>query len=157
MKTLSLTLCAILLCWTCNRRASDANLAGEQIQADSLAATIKVLSSNEFEGRGPVTPGEEKTINYQADRYKTIGLKPGNGKSYFQEVPLIAITADQPGRLIITGKNYRMSLDYQKDFMAVTERPVETVLLENSPLVFAGYGIIVPVRFTTRRSEMRKL
>ena len=144
MKNFTYIFCAILLLLSCNRRASDVKRAEDQIQADELSAIIKVLSSDEFEGRGPVTPGEEKTIHYLADQFKKIGLKPGNGTSYFQEVPLIAITAIRPGKLTIKGQDFRMSLDYQKDFMAVTERPVENISLENSPLVFVGYGIVAP-------------
>ena len=144
MKTFSFIICAPLLFSACNQKEYDFKQAENQIQADSLAATIKVLSSDEFEGRGPATPGEEKTIHYLADRFKAIGLKPGNGSSYFQEVPLVAITGNRPGKLTIKGQNYRMDLDYRKDFIAVTERPVETVSLENSPMVFAGYGIVAP-------------
>ena len=144
MKTFSFIFCAILLFSACNPGVSDVKQAEDQIQADDLAAAIKILSSDEFQGRSPATPGEEKTIHYLADQFKTIGLKPGNGNSYFQEVPLIAITAIRPGKLMIKGKDFRMSLDYQKDFMAVTERPVEAVSLENSPLVFVGYGIVAP-------------
>ena len=144
MKTFSFVFGAIFLLSACNRRESDLKQAENQIQAGDLANSIKVLSSDEFEGRGPVTPGEEKSIHYLADQFKTIGLKPGNGKSYFQDVPLIAITENLPGNLKIKGKNFQMNLSYKKDFMAFTERPVETISLENSPLVFVGYGIVAP-------------
>ena len=66
--------------------ASEASLdaALETIQAGDMLAAIKTLSSDEFEGRGPSSPGEEKTINYLRDEFMRMGLKPGNGESYLQ-------------------------------------------------------------------------
>ena len=50
----------------------------DSIRADSLLSEIKTLSSDEFEGRKPGSAGEEKTIAYLEDRFRQIGLKPGN-------------------------------------------------------------------------------
>src|SRR5438132_800190 len=62
------------------------------ITPDALLAHIKILSSDEFEGRSPGTKGEELSIKYISDQFKSVGLKPGNPDgSYFQEVPLAGI------------------------------------------------------------------
>ncbi len=61
-----------------------------RISVDKLKDHVKILSSNEFEGRGPSTPGEKKTIEYLASQFKAMGLKPGNGDSYFQPVPVVS-------------------------------------------------------------------
>src|SRR5438132_408434 len=59
------------------------------ITPDALLAHIKILSSDEFEGRAPGTKGEELSIKYISDQFRSIGLKPGNPDgSYFQEVPV---------------------------------------------------------------------
>ncbi len=71
------------------QRPSLGYVAGEEI-----GQWIETLSSDEFEGRGPSSPGEEKTINYLRDQFRAIGLKPGNGDDYFQEVPLVEMTVD---------------------------------------------------------------
>src|SRR5262245_12796740 len=66
------------------------------ITKDGLMNHIKVLSSDEFEGRGPGTRGEELSINYIADQFKKIGLAPGNTDgTYFQKVPLVGLTTKQ--------------------------------------------------------------
>jgi len=50
----------------------------EAITPDGMLAHIKVLASDEFEGRAPGTKGEELSVNYITDQFKQIGLKPGN-------------------------------------------------------------------------------
>ena len=59
--------------------------------ADSLAKHIAVLASDEFEGRKPFTKAEIKTIDYLRDQFKRLKLEPGNGTSYFQDVPMVNI------------------------------------------------------------------
>ena len=60
----------------------------EAITPDGLLAHIKILASDEFEGRAPGTKGEELSVKYISDQFKQIGLKPGNPDgSYVQEVP----------------------------------------------------------------------
>src|SRR4051812_26029583 len=72
------------------------------ISAQRLSDVDKFISSDAFEGRGPATRAETKTIDYIAAQYKAIGLKPAgdmvNGqRSWFQNVPLLKsdITASQ--------------------------------------------------------------
>ena len=58
---------------------------------------IKVLASDEYEGRGPGTPGEDKTIAYLTGQLRAMGLKPGNPDgTYIQNVPLAGISG-HPG------------------------------------------------------------
>ncbi|HRO70365.1 MAG TPA: peptidase M28, partial [Chitinophagaceae bacterium] len=69
------------------------------LNADSLAQNISVLASDEFEGRKPFSPGEAKTIAYLEQQFKHAGLEPGNGDSYFQEVPMVRITTNAAPRM----------------------------------------------------------
>src|SRR4030095_9611645 len=63
------------------------------VDPDALLAHTSVLSSDESEGRGPGTKGEELTVRYLVDQFKTLGLKPGGSDStYIQKVPLVGIT-----------------------------------------------------------------
>src|SRR5438105_13624128 len=76
--------------------APDAGLkpALEGIKPERVLEHIKVLASDEFEGRGPGTPGEEKTVAYLAAQLRKLGLKPGNPDgTHFQEVPLLGFLA----------------------------------------------------------------
>lgn len=114
------------------------------INAGSLAQHISVLASDAFEGRKPFTRGEDSTIQYLAAQFKQLGLQPGNGNSYFQEVPMVSIYSKPASDLVIKGDGGSVSLSYLEDFVAATRRVQDQVSIRNTPLVFAGYGIVAP-------------
>ena len=116
----------------------------ETITGDDLSADIQVLSSDAFEGRGPASPGEDSTINYLKARFEAVGALPGNGDSYFQEVPLVSITADPNAVLQIGGGGPIQRFRYADEFVAWTKRVVDSEQIANSELVFVGYGIVAP-------------
>jgi len=118
--------------------------AGNSITPEALSNHIKIVSSDEFEGRAPASTGEEKTINYIRGEFEKLGLTAGNGESYFQEVPLVSITTDPDTQLVIQEGEKTLPFSYIKDFMAWTLRELDTVSLESSELVFVGYGIVAP-------------
>ena len=105
---------------------------------------IQTLSSDEFAGRAPSSVGEEKTIRYLEEEFRKLGLRPGNGDSFFQEVSLIAINTTPPPRLTVRAGKKRLHLNWRKDYVAVTRQMQPEVVIQNSPLVFAGYGIVAP-------------
>jgi Zn-dependent M28 family amino/carboxypeptidase len=113
---------------------------------DAVRATIQTLSSDEFGGRAPGSPGEKLTLDYLTGKFKQYGLVPGNGKSYLQEVPMKQITADPHAKLEIRGryKGDAVDLEYGTDVVVSSPRTDKTVTLKESPLVFAGYGIVAP-------------
>lgn len=58
-----------------------------------ISRDVKELASDAYEGRGPATAGEEKTIAYLSKQFAEAGLQPGgdlaNGKrAWTQAVPL---------------------------------------------------------------------
>ncbi len=116
----------------------------ESIQAEELSRHVQILSSDEFEGRAPSSPGEEKTVNYLKEEFEKIGLKPGNGESFFQEVEMVGIEADPTARLEIRTKKVVLPFTFGTDFMAWTLRVVEETYLKDSDMVFVGYGIVAP-------------
>src|SRR5688500_2515686 len=65
------------------------------IHAADFAQHVRTLASDEFEGRGPGSAGEEKSVAYIEAQFKRLGLKPGNGDSYFQTVPMVETVADE--------------------------------------------------------------
>ncbi|MGD8689935.1 MAG: M28 family metallopeptidase, partial [Gammaproteobacteria bacterium] len=105
---------------------------------------IKVLASDDFGGREPATPGEDKSIHYIADQFKAMGLAPGNGDSYFQEVPLVKIAASPDMQLTVDGGGESQSFSYGDQMMAWTKREVTDTGLDGSDMVFVGYGIVAP-------------
>jgi Zn-dependent M28 family amino/carboxypeptidase len=115
----------------------------DAITPDGMLAHIKVLSSDEFEGRSPGTKGEQLSIKYISDQFKSIGLKPGNPDgSYTQEVPLAGIKSD-PHMTFVIG-NTPTDLKYPDDFVASSARLQPEIKIDNSDLVFVGYGIVAP-------------
>ncbi len=118
--------------------------AAPTFSVERLRENIKTLSSDEFEGRQPASAGETKTINFLRDKFTEIGLQPGNGDSFFQAVPLVEITADPDINLAISTPKGEIDLAYAEDMMVWTKRVTDSVALENSELVFVGYGIVAP-------------
>ena len=115
----------------------------EAITPDGLLAHIKVLASDEFEGRAPGTKGEELSVKYITDQFKQIGLKPGNPDgTYTQEVPLAGIKSE-PQMLFVAGDK-TIDLKNQDDFVASSARLQPEIKIDNSDVVFVGYGVVAP-------------
>jgi Zn-dependent M28 family amino/carboxypeptidase len=114
------------------------------VDVDAVLAHTKVLSSDEFEGRLPGTKGDELTVRYMVDQFKTIGLKPGNTDgTYVQKVPLVGITPEAAPMIFKKGTQQRR-LKWKDDFVAFTKRVAPLARLDNSELVFVGYGVVAP-------------
>jgi Zn-dependent M28 family amino/carboxypeptidase len=115
----------------------------EAITPDGLLAHIKVLASDEFEGRAPGSKGEELSVKYITDQFKKLGLKPGNPDgTYTQEVPLAGIKSEPQMSFVIGDKT--MDLKYPDDFVASSARLQPEIKIDKSALVFVGYGIVAP-------------
>ena len=124
--------------------ADQTEAARALIEADGYAAAIETLSSDEFEGRGPSSPGEEKTVSYLQAEFERFGLLPGNGESYFQDVPLVATTVQGSPTLSIRGNGNTARYGFGPDHVTWTKRVVDATSIESSELVFVGYGIVAP-------------
>ncbi|QYJ77501.1 M28 family metallopeptidase [Shewanella acanthi] len=101
---------------------------------------VQTLASDAFGGRAPLSEGEQLTINYLEKSFREMGLQPAFGDSYLQPVPLAKITADQNMQLNIGGINFTNG----SEFTARTQRISEKVTLDNSEVIFVGYGINAP-------------
>jgi len=115
----------------------------EAITPDGLLAHIKILGSDQFEGRAPGTKGEELSVKYIVDQFKQTGLKPGNPDgTYIQEVPLAGIK-NEPRMSFAIGDKIT-ELRYPDDFVASSARLQPEIRINNSDVVFVGYGIVAP-------------
>ncbi len=115
-----------------------------QITADDFAELVKTLSSDDFEGRAPGTRGEELTVNYIRDQMQRIGLQPGNGDSWFQEVPMVESTADAGTVLRVERNGQVKELEFGTDMMIGTRSGQAEVRVDGSEMVFVGYGVDAP-------------
>jgi Zn-dependent M28 family amino/carboxypeptidase len=105
---------------------------------------VRILASDDFLGRKPGTPGEDKTVGYLIENFRKLGLKPGNGTSYVQQVPLVQITASADATLSAATSSGARNLVFGKDMVIWTKRAVPEIQVSHSELVFVGYGIVAP-------------
>src|SRR3954467_15684949 len=118
-------------------------LALDTITADDILRHTKALSTDEFEGRGPGTRGEDLTIQYLTQQFQKLGLKPGNPDgTYVQNVPLTGFTADATGSFTAAGK--KIDLKFPDDYVAVSRRLIPESKVEDSDMIFVGYGVVAP-------------
>jgi Zn-dependent M28 family amino/carboxypeptidase len=111
--------------------------------ADRIMGHIKVLSSDGFEGRGPGTPGEAKTVAYLEDQFKMLGLAPGNPDgTYTQDVPMVGVVSTTTLSFDVGGKTLTPAV--LNDFVAVSRRVTPSVEVKASDIVFIGYGCVAP-------------
>ena len=114
------------------------------VTAEGVMSHIKVLASDQFEGRGPGTPGEDLTIKYIADQFKAVGLSPGNTDgTYFQKVPVAGIATQQDAVMNVKASGKDMTLRSREDFVARSVRVVEKTGFD-ADVVFVGYGVVAP-------------
>jgi Zn-dependent M28 family amino/carboxypeptidase len=128
---------------------ASADLDLPEVAAGALSeATMKdvtrELSSDAFGGRMPGTEGEDKTVALLTEKFKAAGLKPGNGESWVQEVPLVEITGKNFAPLTITGGKSDLAFDFGSEWVGVSYREDAASRIANSELVFVGYGINAP-------------
>ena len=118
----------------------------KQISPTRILENIKVLSSDEYEGRAPASRGETLSTGYIEEQFKKAGVKPGNPDgSYAQKVPLVGITAAPTAELTFTTatSGQRQTLRYAEDFVAWTKR-MQSEITVDAGVVFVGYGVVAP-------------
>jgi Zn-dependent M28 family amino/carboxypeptidase len=127
----------------CHQNSSvDAGLAA--FNKDSLTDAIRILSSDSFQGRRPFTAGETRTIDYLVRSYTDLGLSPGDGNGYTQEVPMVEISPVGTPTMQLQSPKGKTDLKNLDDFVIWTERPDSVNTLDRNDIVFAGFGVVAP-------------
>jgi Zn-dependent M28 family amino/carboxypeptidase len=117
--------------------------AGRAITAAGILGHIKILSSDEYEGRLPGTRGGELTVKYITEQFKKLHLAPGNPDgSYVEAVALAGIRGRATGSFMAGGQI--ITLEFPKDAVALTERFLPDVAVKDSDMIFVGYGVVAP-------------
>jgi len=116
------------------------------LSLETMQEVTRKLSSDAYEGRAPGTPGEDKTMAYLVEQFAAAGLQPGNAGSWFQDVPLVEITAGNVAPLTVANPagGEPLSYEYGPQWVGATYREEERIALADSELVFVGYGIVAP-------------
>ena len=145
-KFLSLLLLVFLWssCQTEPKKQNNSDEFGAKEEATYRKA-LSTLASDELMGRKPFTEGEERTLNYLKGAFESLGLEPGNGDSYFQDVPMVEIknTFKDDKAIIKRGKD-KIELEYLTDIVGGTRRVVENQKIAGAEMVFVGFGIDAP-------------
>jgi Zn-dependent M28 family amino/carboxypeptidase len=126
--------------------ASAADAPGGGISPRALSEHIRILASDDFEGRSPASPGETKAVSYIIEQFKKAGLKPGgDGKgewgAWVQDVPLARFEVTGPVKLSLSAGGQTQSLTQTQEIVVQTLLPVDHVTIKDAPLVFVGYGV----------------
>ncbi len=117
------------------------------IDPERISQTVKVLASDEFEGRAPGTPGETKTVEWLSSRFRELGLEPGGERGgWTQAVPLVRTQIGSPATLSIAIQGKERAFAQSRDIYVSTVRKVDRVSIEAAPMVFVGYGVTAPER-----------
>lgn len=127
-------------------KVSSVEKNGARIETERLSAIVKVLASDEFEGRAPGTPGGRKTVKYLIEQFTALGLEPGgeNG-SWIHAVPMTRTQVQTPASLKFNVGGKEQTLQQQISIAASTTRPVELIAID-APVVFVGFGASAPER-----------
>ncbi|WP_421934201.1 M28 family metallopeptidase [Phenylobacterium sp.] len=123
------------------------------IDPAKIADHVKILASDAFEGRGPATAGEVKTVQYLTDQFKAAGLQPGGdlqkdgARAWTQDVPLAQFDNKDPIKVSVT-VNGQVQTWAQGEQIAIRapQTGVDHVSVKDAPVVFVGYGVKAPER-----------
>jgi Zn-dependent M28 family amino/carboxypeptidase len=120
-------------------------LAGVPFNPESLCEHVRILASDEFEGRETASEGEAKTIAYLSQEFAKLGLQPaGDRGSWTQEVPLRKVELMEPGsiRIAAGAEAYDLRNGHEVVFYSLADETEAAI--QNAPLVFVGYGVNAP-------------
>ncbi|TRX66549.1 M28 family metallopeptidase [Carboxylicivirga sp. M1479] len=135
---------ALLLLMACQTPEQALKNAESSISGERMKEYILELGSDAYQGRKPFSQGEKLSIDYLKKCFQEIGLEPANGNSYFQKVPLVMVNGKVGTPLNITTPNTTLSFEYGHDFVAFSRQMTPELQVQDSELVFAGYGIVAP-------------
>lgn len=123
-----------------------ANSFSPGIMVNDLAAHVRVLSSEPYRHRMPGSASEQRTIEYLVQQFERIGMAPGNGDRWVQDVPFVASTVQNQSQvsLDVSGDVGALSLAFGRDMVVNSPTGQAHASLDKSPLVFVGYGIVAP-------------
>ncbi|WP_199792352.1 M28 family metallopeptidase [Allosphingosinicella vermicomposti] len=108
--------------------------------AEGFRSHVAFLSDDLLEGRDAGTRGYDIAARYVATQFEGLGLKPGNGGSWYQEVPFGDYRVAEGSTLTIGGKAF----PHNGDILLYPGADAQLSL--EAPVVFAGYGLDAPER-----------
>ncbi|MFC4294467.1 M28 family metallopeptidase [Novosphingobium tardum] len=124
--------------------SSPATITAPEVPVALMKDTVQALSSDAFEGRAPSTSTEKLTLDEIIKQFTAAGLKPGNHGQWLQDVPTVEITGSRQTPLAVSGGARPMTFAFGNDYVATSYRATPQSRVQDSELVFVGYGINAP-------------
>ncbi len=144
MLKLITALLSMVLFYSCILPSSDDADAVNAMNPDSMKHNIMILASDSFMGRKPFTEGETRTVAFLQEKFAALGLEPGNGNSYIQEVPMVSIATESDPFMKVQSSKGTTSLKFFDEYGFWTAKTDSVISIDNAGLVFAGYGVVAP-------------
>ena len=113
----------------------------ESINSKSLMKNVKILCSDEFDGRLPGSDGYNKAADFVAGRFQQIGLLPAGDDKFFQYLNVEYNKINAPVALKVVTSQESISYELGKDFVFRGFTGAANITL---PVAFCGYGISRP-------------
>ncbi|CAN7543016.1 M28 family metallopeptidase [Phenylobacterium sp. LjRoot225] len=114
---------------------------------------IRVLASDAFEGRGPATAGETKSVDYIIKQFQAAGLQPGGdlqpggARAWTQAVPLARFRTAGPVTFRVTAGGASQAWSQgQQIAIRAAQTGADRLTVKDAPVVFVGYGVKAPER-----------
>src|SRR5512140_1552553 len=118
--------------------------AGKAITAEVLRDHVAKISSDEFEGRGPTTRGDQATRAYLSDQLKALGYEPGDGTAWEQPFELVGVKAAMPPKWTFSRGGKSFTANWWDQYIAGSGVQTDRGAVKNAEVVFVGYGIQAP-------------
>jgi Zn-dependent M28 family amino/carboxypeptidase len=152
IKPLLVSVSASLLLLACSQ-GDNANVtppapeAGSSINMANMSDIVKVLASDEFEGRAPGTVGEIKTVEYLIERFTELGLEPGGRDgSWTDPVRLNRSAVTEVRFLNVEQGGASIPMVQGRDIEISSANPRDVIDIQDAPIVFVGFGASAPER-----------
>ena len=118
------------------QKPEDAEKYATLITAEGLKEKLTILAGAEMEGRETASPGQKRAASFIEERFKSMGLKPGNGDSYQQ---LFTVYQDvlSDKKLMVNGRTFVWDQEY-----AFSLATISSGNWNYNSVVFAGNGVV---------------
>lgn len=131
----------VLAACSADKTSDDKN---EVISYRNIEKHIAELASDKYKGRKPMTEEESLVVDYISGQMKEIGLEPANKGSYYQDVPILAVSSKLSPTLQFETPKGNLDLKKISEYVAFSQKIEPEMTLESSEVIFAGFGITAP-------------
>ncbi|MCG6191342.1 M28 family metallopeptidase [Maribellus maritimus] len=137
-----LLLLVLIFIFACKQEVK--NNGESAILYKNIEKHVAELASDKYKGRAPMSDAEPLVLDYLSTQMKQIGLEGANKGSYFQEVPILNITSKLSDALDFDTPTGKQSFNKLNEYVAFSQKVEEEMSLQNSEVIFAGFGITAP-------------